>query len=39
MSMNDVRKLERDGLLVLKNSLVNGSINQCFSLCVTTIND
>ena len=37
--MNDVRQLERDGLSVLKNSSINGSINQCFSSCVTTIND
>ena len=38
-SMNDVRQLEGGGLLVLKHSSVNGSINECFSLFVTTIND
>ena len=35
-SMNDVRQLEGG---VLKHSSVNGSINECFSSFVATIND
>ena len=38
-SMNDVRQLEGGGFSVLKNSLVNGSINECFSSFITIIND
>ena len=37
--MNDVRQLEGGGLSILKQSLVNGSINECFSSFVVTIND
>ena len=38
-SMNDVKQLEGGGLSVLKHSSVNGSINECFSSFVQTIND
>ena len=38
-SMNDVRQLEGGSLLVLKHSLVNGSINKCFSSFIMTIYD
>ena len=38
-SMNDVRQLEGGGLFSLKCSSVNGSLNECFSSYVATIND
>ena len=38
-SKNDVRQLQGGGLSVLKHSSVNGSINDCFSSFVATIND
>ena len=38
-SMSDVRKLEGGGLFIFKNSSVNGSMMDCGSSYVTTIND
>ena len=38
-SVNDVRRLEGGELSVLKCSSVNGSLNECFSSYVATIND
>ena len=38
-SRNDVRQLKGGGFSVLKHSSVNGSINECFSSFVATIND
>ena len=38
-SMNEVRQLEGAGFSVLRCSSVNEKKNECFSLCVATIND
>ena len=38
-SKNEVRQLEGVGFSFLRCSSVNEPINECFSLCVATIND